>query len=90
MTENANKFFYRGHFVTLMPDHDIDEGVWLARVTIDVMARGDSERVYYTDHLRSYKGQEEALKASARFGKHIVDTFIVPTMGEGVPGTDEE
>lgn len=75
-------FIYRGHPVTVIPDHDRDEGVWLARVAIDVRTPDGSERVYYTDHLNKYTAWEDAVAAGRDFGRHIIDTFIVPSVGE--------
>ena len=84
------KFVYRGHLIAVLPDHDPEKGTWLARVAIDVRSAGVSERVYYTDHMHTYSSEAEAGEASAAFGRHIVDTFIVPSMGEGDPEADSQ
>ncbi len=78
-----DKFFHRGHAVNVIPDHDPEGGVWLARVAVDIKTKEGTERVYYTDHLHAYRDEVEAREAAAAFGRHVIDTFIVPSMGEG-------
>lgn len=74
-------FAYRGHYVRLDPEES--RGKWEAQVVVEVHAKGETERIYYHDHLTSYATREEALEASREFGRRMVDTFTVPAYGEG-------
>ncbi len=74
-------FAYHGHYIVLDPEQS--KGKWEAQVVVEVHAKGQTERIYYHDHLTSYATREEALEASREFGRRMVDNFTVPAYGEG-------
>ena len=74
-------FPYHGHYVWLDPEQS--KGKWEAQVMVEVHAKGQTERIYYHDHLTSYATREEALEASREFGRRMVENFTVPAYGEG-------
>ncbi len=74
-------FPYHGHYVRLEPVQSKEK--WEAQVVVEVHAKGETERIYYHDHLTSYATREEALAASREFGQRMVDNFTVPAYGEG-------
>ena len=74
-------FPYHGHYIRLDPEQS--QGKWEAQVIVEVHAKGQTERIYYHDHLTSYATREEALEASREFGRRMVDNFTVPAYGEG-------
>ncbi|MHB8836410.1 MAG: hypothetical protein ACYC9Y_11985 [Candidatus Methylomirabilia bacterium] len=75
-------FPYRGHYIRLDPQES--RGKWEAQVVVEVHAKGETERIYYHDHLTSYATREEALAASREFGRRMVENFTVPAYGEGI------
>ncbi|HEY5997898.1 MAG TPA: hypothetical protein VI078_01155 [bacterium] len=72
---------YHGHYIHLIPEADKDR--WVARVIVEVHAKGQTERIYYRDHTQSYATQAEAEEAAVEFGKRMVENFTVPAYGEG-------
>jgi len=74
-------FAHHGHFVRLEPEQNKER--WEAQVVVEVHAKGQTERIYYHDHLTSFATREEALEASRDLGRRMVENFTVPNYGEG-------
>jgi len=72
---------YRGHYIHLIPEPEKDR--WVARVIVEVHAKGETERIYYRDHTQSYATRDEAESASIEFGKRMIENFTIPATGEG-------
>jgi hypothetical protein len=74
-------FACHGHYVQLIPEQEKER--WVARVVVEVHAKGQTERIYYRDHTQSYATREEAENGAAEFGRRMVENFTVPAYGEG-------
>jgi hypothetical protein len=77
----SSGFAYHGHFIRLEPEQNKER--WEAQVVVEVHAKGQTERIYYHDHLTSFATREEALEASRELGRRMVENFTVPNYGEG-------